>query len=309
MLTISCNIIADTINNGLIILDEDLNIVTWNRWLEIRTDIKESQLLGKNICEEFSYINKKKLKRKIKSVFVTNNPAFYSVDPHRFLIKIKSNSIVEKVFDYMQQDVTIIPYDIEKKLVCIYIYDNTKFYETSSKLEELNVKLKDLSNRDPLTHAYNRRYFAEMSQKYLSLSKRHNHNISIIVLDIDNFKFINDSYGHAIGDDVIISLAKNLEKYVRSTDIVSRFGGEEFIILLYDISYTNSVKIAKKIRENIENIKLETVHGPLKYTVSIGVSMYDQIKDDSNIERTIIRADHALYIAKNSGKNQVQVSN
>ena len=118
-------------------LDEDLNILAWNKWLEVRTNKKSSEMIGKNICKEFEYINENKLKRKIKSVLITNNPSYYSVDPHRFLIDIKVNTIVNKVFESMQQDITIVPYDIEKKLVCLYIYDNTKLCEINYKLENI----------------------------------------------------------------------------------------------------------------------------------------------------------------------------
>ena len=309
MLTINENIISSTINNGLIILDENLRICTWNKWLEIRTDISEEEILGKNICEEFPYINEKKLKRKIKSVLITKNPSFYSVDPHSYLIKIQSNSIVDKIFDYMQQDITIIPYDIEKKLVCLYIYDNTELYESNHKLKVLNEKLTDLSNRDPMTNSYNRRYFSEISQKYITLSKRHKYNMSVLILDIDHFKKINDTYGHKLGDEVIITLANSLNTYVRKSDIVSRFGGEEFVILLYDISKENTLNIAETIRKNVEKLVIKSDEGDLKFTISIGVAIYDEKEDNENIDKTLTRADHALYEAKDSGRNIVRIAN
>ena len=308
MLEINQDIISSTINNGLIILDENLKICAWNQWLEIRTHIKKEDILNKNICEEFPYINEKKLKRKIKSVQVTKNPAFYSIDPHSYLIKIESNSIVDKVFDYMQQDITIIPYDLEKKLVCLYIYDNTELYETNLKLKVLNEKLKDLSNRDPMTNSYNRRYFSEISPKYLILSKRNNDEIGILILDIDYFKNINDTYGHNVGDKVIITLAKSLSNHVRKSDIVSRFGGEEFVILLYNISKENMINLAENIRKKIEDLVVETDQGDLKFTISIGGASYDEIKDNNNLDKTLNRADHAMYKAKNAGRNRVKMA-
>ena len=309
MLEINQDIISSTINNGLIILDENLRICAWNKWLEIRTNIKKDEIINKNICEEFPYINEKKLKRKIKSVLVTKNPSFYSVDPHSYLIKIEANSVVDKIFDYMQQDITIIPYDIEKKLVCLYIYDNTEVYESNLRLKMLNEKLKDLSNRDPMTNAFNRRYFQEISQKYLTLSKRNNHRTSIMILDIDHFKKINDGYGHTIGDEVIILLANSLLGYVRKSDVVSRFGGEEFVVLLYNISKEDTLQIAESIRKNIEKLVVKTNKGDLRFTVSIGATSYDQSRDNENLDKTLSRADHALYEAKNSGRNRVIFSN
>jgi diguanylate cyclase (GGDEF)-like protein len=308
MLPINNDIIFNTIDNGIIILDEELNILAWNRWLELKTQIKRDDIINKNICEQFPYINKDKLKRKIKSALVTANPSFYSVDPHKFLIKIQSNSIVDKVYKFMRQDITLVAYDLEKKYVCLYIYDNTKFYETSAKLEELNEELQELSNRDPLTHSYNRRYFSDVSQKMLNLASRANHSLSVIILDIDNFKTINDNYGHSVGDNVIITLARSLEEYVRTSDVISRFGGEEFVILLYNVSLNNGKKIAEKIRKNVENLKIETKQGDVEFTLSLGVAQYDKEQDYNNLEHTITRADKALYLAKSGGKNQVIVS-
>mgnify|MGYP000114216814 CR=1 FL=1 len=299
------DIIFNTIDNGIIILDENLNILAWNYWLEIRTNIKQNDILNKNICKEFDYINEKKLKRKVKSVLVTKNPSYYNVDPHHYLVNIKINSIIDKIYDSMQQDITIVPYDIEKKYVCLYIYDKTPLCKTNFKLEQLNVQLKDLSNRDPMTHAFNRRYFAEFSNKMLSLSRRNNQCVCMCIIDIDKFKNINDTYGHSVGDKVIILLAQKLEEYVRTSDIVARFGGEEFVIFLHNICLDSAKNIAEKIRKNIEELELDTSEGKLGFTVSIGVSEYDDKKDSNNIENTLKRADDSLYIAKNSGRNQV----
>ena len=305
---INNNIIFETINNGIIILDEDLNILAWNKWLEVRTNKKSSEMIGKNICKEFDYINENKLKRKIKSVLVTNNASFYSIDPHKFLIDIKVNTIVNKVFESMQQDITIVPYDIEKKLVCLYIYDNTKLCEINYKLEELNDKLKELSNCDPLTNVYNRRYFSEISNKMLSLTTRNSHDLGIIILDIDKFKNINDTYGHGLGDKVIIALAQNLKEIVRDSDIVSRFGGEEFVILMYNINLENAQNVAEKIRQHVEAIEIIDNDLTLRFTVSLGVALYDEAIDNKNLEYTLKRADKALYMAKQNGRNQVRVS-
>jgi len=305
---INNDIIFNTIDNGIIVLDENLKIKAWNYWLEIRTHIKQSDILDKKIFDKFSYINEKKLKRKIKSVLVTNNPSYYSVDPHQFLIDIKLNTIIEKVYDSMQQDITIVPYDLEKKLVCLYIYDKTSLCKTNFKLEQLNIQLKDLSNRDPMTQAYNRRYFSEVSKKMLSLSLRNNQSLSLIILDIDKFKDINDSHGHSIGDDVIILLSNTLENLIRNSDINARFGGEEFVILFNDSNAENTYSLANEIRKKVQTLCVKNEDKEVKFTVSIGVAEYNEEIDKKGIENTIKRADEALYIAKENGRNQVVIS-
>lgn len=303
------DIIFNTINNGILILDEHLNIRAWNRWLEVHTCKSPDEVLGQNICQLFPSIDEKKLKRKVKSVLVMNTFCFYSVDPHRYLIKIKLSNITNTIYEYMQQDVTIAPYKQDEKLVAIYIYDKTSLCETNSELEKLNKELTDLSYRDPMTHAYNRRYFYEESNKLLSLASRDVKKSSVVILDIDKFKDINDTYGHAIGDEVIIALAKNLEKNVRKSDVVARFGGEEFVIFLYDSDIKNAHNIAEKIRLEIEKIEIKTSQEDIHFSASFGVAQFNIEFDNNDIEHTISRADKCLYVAKTSGRNKVITEN
>lgn len=300
------NIIFNTIDNGIIILDDELNILAWNRWLEIKTDINSEKIVGKNILEEFPYIDSKKLQRKIKLVLTANIASYISVNPHKFLIKIKSNVIMGKVFKYMRQDITIVPYDFEKKLVCLYIYDNTKLYESQEKLKKLNLELRELSIRDPLTHLYNRRYFSDMSKSMQKIALRNDHNLAVVLMDIDNFKMINDSYGHQVGDDVIKAVANILENNCRKSDLLARYGGEEFILLLYNTSIDFAKNIAENIRENCQNYFIKNGNSEILFTLSFGVSNFNS-SDRDNIEATINRADKALYLAKQNGKNRVEI--
>lgn len=308
-MTINSNLIFNTVNNGIIILDENLDVLAWNKWLEISTKVQDKEIIGKNICEYFPYINEKKLKRKAKTVLVTNNPSFLSLSTNNFLLDIPVSNVTNKVFESMQQDITILPYDLEKKYICIYIYDNTQMCEVNQKLEKLNDELIDMSHRDPLTQIFNRRYFAEQSEKIKSYSQR-NKNIpfSLITLDIDKFKNINDTYGHMVGDEVIIKVAHIIEEEVRNSDIVARFGGEEFVMLLQDCDLKNAYNVAEKTRKDIENASIEIItNKKIKFTVSLGVAQFDS-RDNDNIESTLSRADKALYEAKNNGRNQTVIS-
>jgi diguanylate cyclase (GGDEF)-like protein len=307
---INNNIIFNTVNNGIIILDEELNVLAWNKWLEIFTKIKEKDILNKNLCKYFPYINEKKLKRKAKTVLVTNNPSFLSLNTNRYLINIPVSNVTNTVFESMQQDITILPYDLEKKYICIYIYDNTLMCEINQKLERANEELIDMSHRDPLTQIFNRRYFSEQSKRIKSFSQRNNNiPFSIITLDIDKFKKINDTYGHLVGDEVIIKVAHIIEAEVRTSDIVARFGGEEFVMLLQDCDLDNAYKVAEKVRQDIEKAVVSVhIDTEVRFTVSIGVAQFNET-DNNNIELTLSRADEALYKAKNIGRNKTVVSN
>jgi len=304
------NIIFNTVNNGIIILDNSLKVLAWNKWLEVFTKIKEQDILHKNLCEVFPYINEKKLKRKTKTALVTNNPSFLSLNTNRYLIDIPVSNITNTPFKSMQQDITILPYDLELKYTCLYIYDNTLMCEINQKLEQANLELKEMSHRDPLTQVYNRRYFTEQSNKIKLFSKRNNNlPFCILSLDIDKFKNINDTYGHLLGDEVIIKVAQIIELSIRESDIAARFGGEEFIVLLQDCNLQSAKIVAEKIRNSISQAVISLNNNEnVQCTVSIGLAQFNE-SDNDNIENTLLRADNMLYEAKNNGRDQTIVSN
>jgi len=173
------------------------------------------------------------------------------------------------------------------------------------KFQDLQNELKILASTDYMTKLYNRRYFTSMSIHTLELSKRNLQDLSIIILDIDKFKNVNDTYGHNVGDEAIISLANKLKSIQRKSDIICRFGGEEFVILLPNTSKDDAILIAENIRKEVETLTISLDNSQeLKFTISLGVSDID-IQNENNIEDGLKRADDALYEAKNNGRNKV----
>ena len=138
-----CNLICDTIDNGIILLDKDLNVHSWNIWLETRTNIPSSDIINKNLMDFFPNINKKTLDRKIKTALNLNSPTFYNPDINKYLLDIELNKVTNKLFNFMRQAVTITPYNIEKGLVLVYIYDTTSLSEVNHKIKSRNKKLKE----------------------------------------------------------------------------------------------------------------------------------------------------------------------
>ena len=175
---------------------------------------------------------------------------------------------------------------------------------TSRKLKER--RLEELAYLDPLTKLYNRRYFENMSAHLVDLAKRNEESISVLSLDIDDFKKINDTYGHDGGDKVLISLAKYLISSSRTSDLVARFGGEEFIILLPKTDIYGAEILAEKIRYGIESLSVDVEENQsVKFTVSIGLSEI-KFSDEESMDDALKRSDHALYRAKFNGKNRVE---
>ncbi|MBI3874200.1 MAG: sensor domain-containing diguanylate cyclase [Arcobacter sp.] len=195
---------------------------------------------------------------------------------------------------HSQEELIKVNKDIENRIV-----------SRTKSLEEIQQQLLEQINRDSMTGLFNRRYFNEIGENLLSIMKQTNTDMTIIMLDIDNFKNINDTYGHSSGDDVIYNIATILKESTRNSDICVRFGGEEFVIVLPNTSLENGVKIAEKMRKNIEQNEISMgADKKINYTISLGISMVSP--KDKSLEIALKKADVLLYKAKKDGKNQVK---
>jgi len=178
--------------------------------------------------------------------------------------------------------------------------------EAHDELEKSVGELHRLSIMDNLTNIYNRRYFFEISKKLIATASREHNPVSLLMLDIDLFKQVNDNYGHQAGDFILVGLVKELETIMRKGDVFARIGGEEFTVLLNNTSLKGAQVIAEKIRRTIENKVFSYNQTPIDITISIGVS--ELSTGNTCIEDLYKQADKQLYIAKNNGRNRVSVS-
>jgi len=169
-------------------------------------------------------------------------------------------------------------------------------------LEEKTEQLEKLASIDPLTEIYNRRKFIEVCEIELSRFARHHHAFSIFMLDIDNFKKINDTYGHDVGDIVIKKVADLIRNATRGSDYFGRWGGEEFIIMSPDSDPEGREILANKIVNIINQQKFDKIG-----TVTISVGVTTVVENDKDLDDIIKRADQGLYKAKEFGKNQYQI--
>ncbi len=172
-----------------------------------------------------------------------------------------------------------------------------------SELENKNDELDKMSKTDYLTGLANRRFMMERIKEELARKERNGTNMSILMCDIDHFKKINDSFGHEIGDLVIKEVTNNINRILRKYDIVSRWGGEEFLILLPDIGKNEACIIAEKIRKEVENTKIQAQKIECRVSITIGVTEYDE---KISVSDNINNADDALYQGKNSGRNKIE---
>jgi diguanylate cyclase (GGDEF)-like protein len=162
-------------------------------------------------------------------------------------------------------------------------------------------EIQQLAITDPLTKLYNRRKFEELSTKEFERSRRYHHPLCLIMIDLDQFKQINDTYGHIVGDQVLSGLASLCRNNLRVTDILARYGGEEFVILLPETSAEQAMATAERLRQDCAQTEFSSNQGEINITISIGVD--ELTADCSSLEMLIDRADQALYASKNFGRN------
>ncbi|HYC93085.1 MAG TPA: diguanylate cyclase [Thermoanaerobaculia bacterium] len=180
-----------------------------------------------------------------------------------------------------------------------------RIVDLQKELLETNKRLELLSITDGLTKLHNHRYFQDELARAFEESQRYQRPLSLAMIDIDFFKKINDTYGHAVGDDVLKRAAALYRNSVRSTDLVARYGGEEFAVMMPETALQDGIAFAEKIRHLLESTPLETQAGPVTATVSVGVASVPHSRIHSAKE-LIVAADKALYRAKRNGRNQVQ---
>jgi len=165
-------------------------------------------------------------------------------------------------------------------------------------LEKRNQELQEMALRDRMTGFYNHNHTFEILSQECSRARRHDYPLSIVMLDVDHFKRINDSYGHLVGDQVLIKSSEIIKSCVRNVDIVGRYGGEEFLIILPQTPLMGAVDVAERIRR--EFYRHEFGIPNLRVTLSLGVAQYDEEEP----ERFVDRADQELYRSKQNGRNQ-----
>jgi diguanylate cyclase (GGDEF)-like protein len=164
-------------------------------------------------------------------------------------------------------------------------------------------QLEEMATTDGLTGCLNKRAFLDQIEQKLMAAERFGRKLSVIVTDLDHFKTVNDTYGHAAGDRVLQALGQVLKRVKRETDLVARFGGEEFCVLCEETDARGAELLAERVREELENTELLTELGPLRVTASLGVATFPD--HASNAADLFIQGDKALYEAKNSGRNRV----
>lgn len=211
-------------------------------------------------------------------------------------------SLKVKLLGNGASDYVTKPFDAGELIARVKVH--LKIKSLQDELKKSNDRLLELSNTDPLTHIFNRRYMMAMLEKEMQRATRTGSQLSLVMVDIDHFKRINDTYGHQNGDLVLVAVADSLRSSLRTYDFAARYGGEEFVLILPETPHENALLVAERLRESVQSLRYSGALSGLETTVSMGVATfpYEAI---TSIPALIKEADKALYSAKAAGRNRV----
>ncbi|HYD34200.1 MAG TPA: GGDEF domain-containing protein [Methylophilaceae bacterium] len=209
---------------------------------------------------------------------------------------ILGNSSVQELFTLNQIGAMVAQF----APLMLVAYITTMF---SSDIRYGLTKAKLVAETDELTTLLNRRGFAIVAAKMLGQTVRHNRELSVLMIDSDNLKQVNDKHGHKAGDQLLMTLGKIVQGQLRDTDVLARYGGDEFVVLLPDAGATGAFEVAERIRQSVARAALDLSGTPVKLTVSMGIATYPI--DGRTLDALVENADKAMYRAKTQGRDQV----
>ncbi len=281
---------VDSSASGLVVFDQDLNVILHNQRL---VDLFE---LPANWQNQIDHHPLDMLAQKMNDA-----APFLSALEDIIQHSVEETSVPLDLQSGVTVDCLMTVYRLEgKQIGWLFSFRDI----TERKLAE--QKLHELAITDSLTGVFNRRHFYYVAQTELERSHRYDRHMAIILLDIDHFKWINDTFGHLVGDQMLQALAQRCRSNLRVFDTIGRFGGEEFILLLPETCTKEAVIIAERLRHAVEAISIPTPKGKASITISLGVACFEPGKP-INLDQLVDAADKALYQAKENGRNRVAV--
>lgn len=299
---------VQTIEVGMVVLDRNYDIQLWNGFMENHSGVSPNSIKGKNVFEQFPEIPASWLKQKMESVLILKNRTFISWEQRPYVFKFKNYRPITGRAEFMYQNITLLPLaSLTGQIthISIIVYDVTDIAMNKLQLKHANEQLEILSQVDGLTQLFNRRHWQKCMESEFERYSRYGDIASLVMLDIDHFKLVNDKYGHPAGDKVIQHISHILKQSLRETDCAGRYGGEEFAIVLTKTKAEDAMNFTERLRQRIESSEITFENRIIKVTISIGI--YDLSKKVENSSAWLAGADKALYVAKQGGRNQSQI--
>ncbi len=295
---------------GVAVINRSLEVQYWNRWMEEHSLIPAEQILDCPIDDIFSPGMRREFIKKARQVLRTGSPAFFTNKVHQHVFPFHTvRSYMSNELSRMEQTVILSPLldkEGETTRILISVFDISDWVFFQNELKESRRELEKLTLIDDLTQIPNRRAIMEQLNRQLSIHLRKKRPLALIVLDIDHFKKVNDTHGHQCGDVVLRKLAWILVDALRGYDIVGRYGGEEFVIILPESNRNQAVLVAERLRAMVEETPIAYQKQQIDITVSLGVAIKGE-QEKVGQDKLFKVADRCLYMAKEHGRNKVVV--
>ncbi|KZY61108.1 diguanylate cyclase [Oleiphilus sp. HI0071] len=297
-----------TVDVGLVVIDQEFNVKVWNSFMESHSGVSSDLIRDKNLFKQFEDLPEGWLRQKASTVFALKNRSFITWEQRPYLFKFPNYRPITGTEEFMYQNITISPLlslDGSVNQAVIIIYDVTDIVANRKALEKVNGELEQLSRTDRLTQLFNRGYWEECLIREYERFTRYKTECSVVMLDIDHFKKVNDTYGHPAGDAVIKRVAELVRDNLRKTDIAGRYGGEEFSVILQNTDDASAVYFCERLRKSVEKCTVMHDGNEIRFTISLGISQADP--ELVNYKAWLEQADQALYASKEGGRNQTWV--
>lgn len=289
---------------GVLVLNEAQRICYWNDWLATRTDIPAAIAIGKTLPELFPGLHSPRLNWAIENVIKYRAHQILSQTLNHYIIPIRLEENMLHEAGMMQQQAHLAPLvRTEGTCALVSILDMTDSVCRSEALMTQGVVLKESSIRDVLTHLYNRRYLWNWLGNQLLHCTRYSHPLVCLMIDIDHFKQVNDNLGHVKGDEVLVDFSRVVAEHLRASDILVRYGGEEFVVLAPYCSLADAREMAQRILDSVRSRQIGALTAG-QITCSIGVAEWSPTHT-CTAEELLKMADDRMYQAKTSGRDRV----
>lgn len=296
--------ILQNIEVGLIVYDRNFRVEVWNGFMENHSGISSGSAKGQELFELLPALPQNWLIYKSDSVFKLGVQAHCNWQQEPHMTEFEHVRPFTGQSSLMFQNITLFPlFSSDKAIdrVCALVYDVS---------EEANnmLQLQSLSRTDALTGLFNRGHWQSLFEQEFARCRRYGGTSSVILLDIDHFKSVNDTYGHPVGDTVIQLVSESIKQTFRETDLCGRYGGEEFAILLPNTDINDATMVAERLRKKVAESSFEYdvdgKQGELTITISLGVDAFST--DYVSSQQWLEEVDKLLYQAKEGGRNKVQ---
>lgn len=300
------SLICEQLPIGLFVLDAERRIRYWNDWLVEKSGISAQQAVQQRLEDLFPGWSNERFQSAVEQAINYHIPHVLSQALNRLLLPLKVPLSEHYGVTLMQQKVSVVPLpgDHGGNYALVIIQDVTEMVVRAAAANDVMRRFREVSLRDPLTNLFNRRFMWEWLGQKLKDADRENHSLACLMIDLDRFKRLNDSLGHQRGDEILQAFAAVVTTQLRDSDILVRYGGEEFAAFLPRCNLEHAVLIAQRIRQEVRSMAIaDLALGAI--TCSVGVALYDPQQARKGAEELLCEADQRLYEAKHAGRDRV----